>query len=633
MRSLATLLRSAIVPFGLWHSGLGVSACVAAWICAIPLPRAAAAPADAAAPAHAAAPVHAAAPADAAAPAGAVAPAHAAAPAAAGHGQPWWQHALIYEIYPRSFQDSNGDGIGDLNGITRRLDYLEWLGVDAIWIAPIYPSPQVDFGYDISDYDAVDPLYGTLADFDRLLAAARAHHIRIILDMVLNHTSDQHPWFLDAKRSRNAPHHDFYVWNDGKAGANGSRAPPNNWVSLFGGSAWQFVPAVGQFYYHRFYRQQPDLNWRNPAVEQAMFGAMRFWLDRGVAGFRLDAITELFEDAQLRDAPVLGGTNAQGDPNLSDVYTKNLPEVHDVMRRLRAMIDGYPGQRVLIGETYVPKTADLDAWYGGARRNELQLPMDTLLGLGSKLDADTFRQRLIEAQTELSGAPPLYVFDNHDNRRSWDRYGDGVHDAAIARIIATILLTTHATALMYQGEEIGQTTATPARVEDVRDPIGITGWPKEKGRDGERTPMQWDTSNTQAGFSANPRTWLPVTPNYTTVNVSTESAQPDSLLNWYRRLIALRRSNAALRNGRTVMLDPTNASVLSYARVGTDGETVIVSLNMSAQPQTVSLGLEAAGLRGSHLTTLLVNPTSISAPAVGQSLVWPPFAAWVGALH
>ena len=302
---------------------------------------------------------------------------------------PWWRHAVIYEIYPRSFQDSNGDGVGDLNGIAQRLDYLESLGVDAIWIGPFFPSPQVDFGYDISDYQAVDPQFGTLADFERLVAAAGRHHIRVILDMVLNHTSDQHPWFRDAARARDSAHHGFYVWSAGKPGDDGRPLPPNNWVSLFGGSAWQFVPAVDEFYYHRFYRQQPDLNWRNPEVEHAMFGAMRFWLDRGVAGFRLDAITELFEDVRLRDAPALGGTNAQGDPNLSDVYTKNLPEVHDVMRRLRAMTDSYPGQRVLIGETYVPLTADLDAWYGGARHDELQLPMDTLVGLGNRLDATT----------------------------------------------------------------------------------------------------------------------------------------------------------------------------------------------------------------------------------------------------
>jgi alpha-glucosidase len=544
----------------------------------------------------------------------------------------WWAGAVIYEVYPRSFQDSNGDGIGDLTGIAQRLDYLQQLGVDAIWIAPIYPSPQVDFGYDISDYDAVDPLYGSLADFDRLMAQAKSHHIRVILDMVLNHTSEKHPWFIDAARSRSSAHHEYYVWSDGKTDAAGKRLPPNNWVSLFGGSAWAWVPANSQFYYHRFYRQQPDLNWRNPAVEKAMFAAMRFWLDRGVMGFRLDAITELFEDRQLRDAPALGGVNAQGDPILSDVYTKNLPEVHDVMRRMRAMTDRYPGQRVLIGETYVPTTAEIDAWYGGTRHDELQLPMDTLFGLGRQLDAATFRQRLLESQTQLHDSQPLFVFDNHDNVRSWDRFGDGVHNAAIARIIAALLLTSRATALIYQGQEIGQTTATPQRVEDVRDPIGITGWPKEKGRDGERTPMQWDRSP-QAGFSTNPHTWLPVTSNYQTVNVATESADPGSLLSWYRKLIALRRENAALRNGRMLMLDTENPSVLTYARVAADGGAVLVSLNMSAQPQSFEPGLAAAGLPRSGLRTLLASPALPDHSAVTARLTLPPYAALIAALR
>jgi alpha-glucosidase len=556
-----------------------------------------------------------------------------AAPPAAAQAEPWWKHAVIYEIYPRSFQDSNGDGIGDLNGIAQRLGYLEALGVDAIWIAPMYPSPQVDFGYDISDYQNVDTQYGTLADFDRLLTQARAHHIRVLLDMVLNHTSDRHPWFADAASSRTASHHDFYVWNDGKRGAGGKPLPPNNWVSLFGGSAWQYVPAVDQFYYHKFYRQQPDLNWRNPKVEQAMFGAMRFWLDRGVTGFRLDAITTLFEDPQLRDEPALGGTNAQGDPNLKNIYTDNLPEVHDVIRRMRAMIDGYPGERLLVGETYVPKTADLDPWYGGAKHNELQLPMDTLVGLGNKLDAAGFRQRLLEAETELHGSQPLLVFDNHDNIRSWDRFGDGVHNDRIARIIAALLLTSHGSALIYQGEEIGQRTVTPTRVEDVRDPIGITGWPKEKGRDGERTPMQWDTSNAQAGFSTSARTWLPVPADYRTVNVQTESADPESLLSWHKRLIALRRSSAALRSGRTVMLDPTNASVLTYARVAPSGETIVVSLNMSAQPQTIALAASAAGLKGERCRTLLSSPSGLAGRGAEERIALPPFGAWIAALE
>ncbi len=547
-------------------------------------------------------------------------------------GDPWWKHSVIYEVYLRSFQDSDGDGVGDLGGVVQRLDYLEALGVDAIWITPLYPSPQVDFGYDIADYRAIDPQFGTLADFDRLILEAAKRGIRVLLDMVLNHSSEQHPWFVDAARSRGSTYHDFYVWSDGRSDADGRRLPPNNWVSLFGGSAWEYVPAVDRFYYHKYYRQQPDLNWRNPEVERAMFGAMRFWLRRGVAGFRLDAITALIEDEQLRDEPVLGGTNEHGDPNLRHIYTDNLPETHRVIRRLRAMVDTYPGKRVLVGETYLPSTADLDAWYGGARHNELHLPMDTLVGLGSRLDVATFRERLVEAATEIHDSQPLLVFDNHDLPRSWDRYGDGVHDEQIARIIATLLLTSRAAVLLYQGEEIGQRTATPTRVEEVRDPMGISGWPRVKGRDGERTPMQWDAGS-QAGFSTNPHTWLPVTPDYPRINVQRETTDAGSLLNWHRHLIAMRRSYAALRSGLMVMLDPDNPSVLSYARVAQDGAAFVVALNMSAAPQTLTLDLAAAGVACRRLATLLSSPQDIASVEPGASVILPPYAAWVAAVQ
>jgi alpha-glucosidase len=546
---------------------------------------------------------------------------------------PWWKHSTIYEIYLRSFQDSDGDGVGDLEGVVQRLDYLERLGVDAIWITPLYPSPQVDFGYDITDYCAIDARYGTLADFDRLLVEAAKRGIRVLLDMVLNHTSDRHPWFLEAARARQSPYHDFYLWSDGHTDAAGRRLPPNNWVSLFGGPAWEYMPAVDQFYYHKYYKQQPDLNWRNPEVERAMFDAMRFWLRRGVAGFRLDAITSLIEDQQLRDEPVLGGTNEHGDPNLSHIYTDNLPETHRVIRRLRAMIDRYPSQRVLIGETYLPSTADLDAWYGGAHHNELHLPMDTLVGLGNKLDAAIFRQRLIEAACEIHGSQPLLVFDNHDMVRSWDRYGEGVHDDRIARIIAALLLTSRAAVLLYQGEEIGQRTVPPKRIANVRDRMGVSGWPRVKGRDGERTPMQWDTSNPQAGFSSNPRTWLPVSPGYRSINVQSESADAHSLLNWHRHLIAMRRSYAALRSGRMVMLDPENPSVLTYARVAGDGDVMVVALNMSAAELCITVDLAAAGLRGKYLATLLASPPGIPGVTAGASVVLPPYAAWVATVR
>lgn len=559
---------------------------------------------------------------------------------APSHDETWWKHAVIYEIYPRSFQDSNADGVGDLNGIRERLPYLQALGVDAIWIAPMYPSPQVDFGYDISNYEAVDPQYGSLADFDKLVAAAKQHNIRIILDMVLNHTSDRHPWFVESASSRTNPKADWYVWNDGvPANAPGvtdfqrrfehdGMVPPNNWTSIFGGSAWTWVPARRQFFYHRFYREQPDLNWNNPAVEQAMFDVMRFWLDRGVAGFRLDAIPSLFEDPQLRNEPETGGVNAYGDPNLSNEYVDNLPRVHDVIRRMRAMVNEYPGNRVLIGETYLPNTAELGRWYGGAAKNELQLPMDMLVGFGDGYSVGHFRKTIGEAETELSGSQPLFVFDNHDNARSITRFGDGVHDVAIAKTVAAMLLTTRATALTYYGAELGMPTTPPTRKEDVKDPIGITGWPKEKGRDGERTPMQW-TPGTDAGFSTAVKTWLPIPPSYKMINVETESADPESLLNWYKQLIQLRRTNPALHDGGFAMLDAGDLNVLAYVRTAPQGsKPVVVAINMSAQPQTVSLDLSAFGGTG-RTKTLAASDASLRGVTSTHGLTLPPHTAWI----
>ena len=558
-----------------------------------------------------------------------------AAAAASTHQNdgPWWKHALIYEIYPRSFQDSNGDGIGDLNGITQRLDYLQSLGVDAIWLSPIYPSPQVDFGYDISDYENVDPQYGTLADFDRLVAEAKKRNIRIIMDMVMNHTSDKHKWFIESESSKTNPKRDWYIWRDGKGvGADGKPIPPNNWISDFGGSAWEYDAKTKQFYYHEFYKQQPDLNWRNPAVEKAMFDSCRFWLDRGVAGFRLDAIPTLFEDLQLRDEPLTSGTNAYGDLNVSDIYTNNLPEVHDVIRRLRSLIDSYPGDRVLIGETYLPNIQELDKWYGGTKHDELQLPMDMQVGFTNKLDASLFRQRINDAETQINGSQPLFVFDNHDNARSWNRYGDGVHDQAIARLIATMLLTSHSTALTYYGAEIGMVTTTPTRKEDVKDPIGVRGWPKEKGRDGERTPMQWDDAK-NAGFSTAATTWLPVAPDYTTVNVKTEEGEPDSLLNWNKKLISMRRKDPTLRDGKQVMIDETNPSVLSYVRKGVGGNpAIVVALNFTSEPQTVSLDPKAAGVSGKTVSTLITDAPSLKETTSLQNITLPPYASWIGSV-
>ncbi len=553
------------------------------------------------------------------------------------HQKPnWWKNAVIYEIYPRSFQDSNGDGIGDLNGITSRLDYLQSLGIDAIWLTPIYPSPQVDFGYDISDYDNIDPQYGTLADFDRLVAEARKRNIGIIMDLVLNHTSDKHPWFMESASSRTNPKADWYMWHDPKM-VNGHREPPNNWLSVFGHSAWQWDPARQQYYYHRFYIQQPDLNWNNPGVRKAMYDVERFWIRHGVAGFRLDAITSLFEDPQDRDeAYVLGPDgkpliNAYGDKAVETNLTDNLPEVHDVLRELRQVADQTRGRKVvLIGETYLGSVADLAKMYG-PHNDELDLPMDMQIGFPPsrpRLDVNWLRPRIDEAETEINGNMPLFVFDNHDNVR-WDRYVTADHKDDVGRVIAAILFASRDTAMMYYGDEIGMVTTPPTRKEDVKDPIGITGWPKEKGRDGERTPMQWN-DGPDAGFSPpGVKTWLPVPPSYATINVTAEEHEPDSMLHWYQQIIALKKHDPALHEGEETMLNTTNLHVLSWLRKAPNGEAVVVACNFTDQPQTVSFDLTAQGIHATNVKTLMKTPGAPDPASLG-SIQLGPYGVYIG---
>lgn len=554
----------------------------------------------------------------------------------------WWQHAVIYEIYPRSFLDTKGSGTGDIKGITQKLDYLSQLGVDALWIAPMYPSPQIDFGYDIANYRGVDPQYGTQADMDALLAQAQQRHLHVILDMVLNHTSDQHPWFVESASSRTNARADWFVWNDGlpastpklsitqRKAEHEGRVPPNNWTSLFGGSAWQWVPARHQFYYHRFYPQQPDLNWRNPAVESAMFAEMRYWLDRGVGGFRLDAITALFEDPTLANAQETGGNNPFGDPNLSDAPIDNLPEVHGVMQRLRAMLDSYPTHPVLIGETWLPRIQDLDLWYGGAAHNELNLAMDMRVAMRdeAQLRAPYLRRVLTEERDGLHGSPPLRVFDNHDKPRSFDRLGDGSHNVAIARAVAAILYLTPGSALTYYGAELGMPTTPPTRREDVKDPIGLSGWPLEKGRDGERTPMQW-TPGYQAGFTTSAQPWLPVPANYKQINVQTQDGDPDSLLNWTRLLLRLRHNKPALTQGDIAFIDHNDPDMLTFVRQTVDGgdtAPVMVAINLSAQAHPFAV---PDGVLGDAAPVLLAVSPDVPAAKVPGHWTLPPYGVVV----
>jgi alpha-glucosidase len=548
----------------------------------------------------------------------------------------WWTNAVIYEIYPRSFQDSNGDGIGDLNGITERLDYLKELGVDAIWLTPVYPSPQVDFGYDISDYENIDPQYGTLADFDRLVAEAGKRHIRVLMDMVMNHTSDRHKWFIESRSSRTNPYRDWYVWRDGKGETAMDRgAPPNNWQSLFGHSAWQWDEKTRQYYYHKFYIQQPDLNWNNPQVHEAFKAIVRFWLRRGVAGFRFDAITTLYEDPGMADEGVVKDTNgnavinAYGDPQLDNSKTDNQPGLHEVVQEMRATADAFdstrfPGQRVMIGETYLPNIAELAKMYGTKTEPEFELPMDTQVGFINKLDVAQFRGKLTDVETQIDGNIPLLLFDNHDNPRLDKRYGDGVHDQDIQRVISTILFASRGAALFYYGDEIGMTTTPPARKEDVKDPIGVTGWPKEKGRDGERTPMQW-TASAAAGFTKG-TPWLPVPPDAATINVEVERSDANSLLAWYQNLIRLKKTNSALEHGTQQMLDTANDKVLSWMRQAPGEPAVVVSVNFTSKPQMVSLSIPGAS---GKVKTLLKTPGAADPESLGRFELGP-FGVYIG---
>jgi alpha-glucosidase len=508
-------------------------------------------------------------------------------------GHEWWKRAVFYELYPRSFADSNNDGIGDLKGIQSKMEYLHKLGVDAIWITPCFPSPQVDFGYDVSDYQNIDPMYGTLADFNAMSAEGKKKQVRIILDFVVNHTSDKHPWFVESSSSKTSLKRDWYIWRDGKA----EGQPPNNWISIFGGPAWNLDPNTQQYFYHYFYAEQPDLNWRNPAVKNAMFDMTRFWYKRGVSGFRLDAVDTLFEDPNLKDNAVLPGVNHFGDPITDEQFNKKLPELHEVLRGLRSVAD--ENSAVLIGETWTDNIAELKEYYG-EHNNEIQMPMNFLFTMVNKVSATEFRNQI--AAAESTGGWPVYVISNHDIVRSYNRYGDGQHNDAIAKLLAGLYLTLHGTPIMYYGEELGMENNDPTRKEDVQDPIGRRGWPEEKGRDGERTPMQWsDAPN--AGFSS-VKPWLPVPDSYKTHNVATETKDPHSVLNFYQHVLSLRHKDEALMEGSYIPLNTSDVNVLSYLRKY-ENRAVLVVLNMSAVAQEPSFDLAGQGLSNSKVHELL----------------------------
>jgi len=537
-------------------------------------------------------------------------------------GPPWWRTEAVYQIYVRSFFDSNGDGIGDLNGVTAKLDYLQSLGVGAIWLSPVYPSPQIDTGYDIADFENIDPEYGTLQDFDRLVREADKRHIRVLMDMVLTITSDKHPWFVESSSSRTNPKSDWYIWADGKNGG-----PPNNWASFDSTTkgAWQYVPARGQFYYHIYDRRQPALNWRSPSLRKSMFDACRFWLDRGVAGFRLDSAAFLYVDAQLRD-------NKYSQPPTFDEitfgeHTWNLPEYHATMRDLRKMLDSYPGERVLIGETDTNSIETLRTMYG-EHNDEIQLPMNFGL-FWTGFSAPHLRSAIGDWEKNDVGGWPLLFFSNHDFPRSYSRLGDGIHNDQIAKVVATLLLTMRGTPIVYNGEELGLAQSTEAEIKAGMEHSGRLVQPPFDGRDGARTPMQW-TPGPQAGFSTG-TPWLPVQTNFHAVNVETESATQGSLLRFYRDLFKIRRSTPALMTGDYVPLNASDENTLTYLRKAQAGDAaVLVVLNMSDKPQTVEVDLAQAGIAGHSLKELLVVSADAGRGAIPAHIRLPPFGIYIG---
>jgi glycosidase len=509
----------------------------------------------------------------------------------------WWQQGVIYQIYPRSFMDSNGDGVGDLEGIISKLDYLEWLGVDALWLSPVYPSPMADFGYDIADYTDIDPIFGDLATFDRLVAQAHQRNLKIIIDFVPNHTSDQHAWFKESRTSRTSPKRDWYIWADAKHGENGSL--PNNWLSIFGGPAWEWDSQTQQYYLHSFLKEQPDLNWRNPAVKEAMFDVLRFWLERGVDGFRIDVAHRIMKDPDLRDNPSNTELSLQlykpfgeYDSQLH-LYDAAHPDVHGIYRELRQLLDNYstPTQpRVAIGEIHISDPHEWATYYG-EQLDELHLPFNFGL-LWAKWQAESVQSSVNKLETALEkGGWPNYVLGNHDEPRLLSRLGS----EKAARLAMMLLLTLRGTPTLYYGDELGMSNVE-IPFELVQDPFERRVPGLGLGRDGERTPMQW-SATANAGFCPSAITpWLPLASNYTTVNVTFEQNEPQSFLLFTRHLLALRRQLTTLRNGnyRSIeVLGGISPNQLVFLKEGGDdnGERYLVVLNFADETQTLHLNL------------------------------------------
>ena len=528
---------------------------------------------------------------------------------------PWWQHGVVYQVYPRSFRDASGDDVGDLAGTLSKLDYLsDTLGVAAVWLSPFYPSPMADFGYDVSDYCDVDPLFGDLATFDALMAAAHQRGIRVIVDYVPNHTSDQHPWFQSSRSSRDSPYRDWYVWRDPKPDG----SPPNNWLAVFGGSVWEWDDATGQYYLHSYLKEQPDLDWRNPAVEAAMFDVLRFWLDRGVDGFRLDAVRRIMKDPELRDNPPNPASRSETHKPRGE-YDSQLhfndiahPDIHPAFQRIRHLLETYERAdgrpRIAIGETHELDWSALCRYYG-ENLDELHLPFNFGM-LSVAWNARAVRALVDGYEAALPpGAWPNYVLGNHDEPRVASRLGS----PAQARLAMLLLLTLRGTPTLYYGDELGMQDV-PIPPEREQDPYGKNVPGLGLGRDPCRTPMPWEgTAN--AGFCPPDATpWLPLGDDVDEVNVEAQLADPRSMLSLTRRLLALRRASRALSAGRYRPLDDADVpdDCFVYLREA-DSERVLVALNFADGERMVRLpDGECEVLASTHLDR--------EAPVEGRSL-------------
>ncbi len=539
--------------------------------------------------------------------------------------EPWWKTAVFYQIYPRSFADSNDDGIGDLPGIIARLDYFVALGVSALWVSPFFKSPMDDFGYDISDYRDVDPTFGTIEDARKLISEAHRRGLRIIFDLVINHTSDQHPWFIEARSSKNNPKHDWYLWKprtDPKTGKRRSR--PNNWVCQFEfKSAWWDNDATDEWYLGTFTRHQPEVNWRNPELRAAMYGVIGFWLDEGVDGFRMDVVNWYVKDDRFRSNP--RSLNANPDLFQKHIYDRNRPETHDICRKIRQIANEYPGDRVLVGEIFTQKP-EIAASYQGNGSDELNLAFNMEM-LYLKWDARAFARAIERWYSVLpENGWPNFTLSNHDQPRHGSRFAsrNAATDFARKQIAAMLLLCLRGTPFIYYGEEIGMTNAKIPKKELV-DPTGITFWPLPMGRDGERTPMQWDTT-AGAGFTgAGVKPWMRFGDNVADVNVRQAIHDPESLWHWYRKLIALRRENATLSTGTFSFIEKGERGAIAFARnakgsdaskTGYDSQ-IICYLNFADRPNTARLPENARVMLGNRRAEkeLLEKGLLVLAPA------------------